>query len=139
MKKLLWLDDLRDPFDTENDWLSFSPIGREVEVIWVKNSQEFKDWIIQNGLPDGICFDHDIASEHYTPEEYWSDYEASKAYQESRDYKEETGLDCAKWLIDYCIDLELPLPLWTSQSANPVGRDNINNLLTQFLKHQQWE
>ena len=39
MKKLLWLDDVRNPF--ENDWLNFSPIGKNVEVHWVKSYDEF--------------------------------------------------------------------------------------------------
>lgn len=60
MKKLLWLDDYRNPFDTKTDWMIFSPIGRDVEIHWVKNYQEFVDWIIENDLPDGICFDHDL-------------------------------------------------------------------------------
>jgi len=30
------------------------------------------------GLPDAISFDHDLSSEHYTPEYFWDDYEASK-------------------------------------------------------------
>ena len=39
MKKLLWLDDVRNPF--ENDWLNFSPIGKNVEVHWVKSYDDF--------------------------------------------------------------------------------------------------
>ena len=40
MKKLLWLDDCRDPFESP-DWLIFSPIGRNVEVTWCKSYDEF--------------------------------------------------------------------------------------------------
>jgi hypothetical protein len=134
---LLWLDDVRDPF--EGTWIKeYAPSytdGRG-HIHWVKNAQEFKDWINTNGLPEMICFDHDLADEHYTPEEYWDDYEKSKAYQEAQDYTEETGYDCASWLVDYCIDNELELPGWVAHSFNPVGRDNINRLLTNYLKHQ---
>lgn len=35
-KTLLWLDDRRNPFDTQVDWLIFSPIGRDVDVVWVQ-------------------------------------------------------------------------------------------------------
>lgn len=38
MKKLLWLDDFRDPL--KDDWLVFSQIGKECEVVWVKNYQD---------------------------------------------------------------------------------------------------
>ncbi len=66
MKKvLLWLDDYRNPF--EDDWLNFSPIGKDCEVVWVKTYVGFCHWIMVNGLPDGICFDHDLGftNEYY--------------------------------------------------------------------------
>jgi hypothetical protein len=54
--------------------------------------------------------------------------------RESRKLKplEKTGYDAAKWLIDYCIDNKLDLPIWNCQSANPVGKDNINGILNSF-------
>ena len=118
MKKLLWLDDVRDPFNHDINWLIFSPIGRNVDIHWVKSYSEFTSWILNNGLPDGICFDHDLGDE--------SD-------------NEKTGLDCAKFLINICIDQKLSLPLYSSQSANPVGRDNILKLLDNFKKLQNNE
>lgn len=42
MKKLLWLDDIRNPM--EGDWLTYSPINHD-EVIWVKSYNEFVNWI----------------------------------------------------------------------------------------------
>ena len=135
MRKLLWLDDMRDPM--EDDWLNFSPIPHSFKTIWVKSFDEFTKWIIENGLPDAICFDHDLADEHYTPKEYWDDYDRSKKYQETRDYKEKTGYDCAKWLTEYCMDNNLKLPLWSVQSANPVGKDNINGILNHYKRTQE--
>jgi len=111
MKRLLWLDDMRDPTDARMDWLAYSPIGREVEVVWLKDYYQFRNWILQHGLPDGICFDHDLGED--TP----------------------TGYDCAKWLVDYCLDHKLSPPLWSSQSVNPVGKANINRLLRNFIKN----
>ncbi|WP_245566885.1 cyclic-phosphate processing receiver domain-containing protein [Christiangramia portivictoriae] len=110
-KTLLWLDDMRDPNDIRMDWLAYSPIGREVEVVWLKDHYKFRNWIQVHGLPDGICFDHDLGKD--TP----------------------TGYDCAKWLVNYCLDNKLSLPLWSSQSANPVGKANINRLLRNFIKN----
>ena len=133
-KRLLWLDDYRDPFDTETDWLIFSPIGRDVEIHWVKSFDEFTQWIETNGLPDGICFDHDLAESHYAPEEVWG--EGYQDWVNSQNFSEKTGYDCADWLVDYCLDQEELLPRWNSQSANPPGRENINKLLGNFLKHQ---
>jgi len=53
-----------------------------------------------------------------------------KRFRKTSEYK--TGYDCAKWLVNYCIDGNLILPKWNIQSSNPVGKDNINGLLTSF-------
>ena len=129
VKKLLWLDDSRDPF--EDDWLVFSPIGRmNIEVSWVKTFDEFTNWIITNGLPDGICFDHDL-----------SDFQSMKyGYPELMEDVlwpewEKTGMDCAKWLSEYCMDNELKIPLYNIQSSNEVGKENIDCYLKNHIKH----
>ena len=113
MKTLIWLDDSRDPLT--DDWLVFSPIEQPYEVIWVKSYQEFIERISINGLPTAICFDHDLD---------W----------DSQNIEEKTGMDCALWLVDYCMDLGLVLPLYNIQSANPVGKENIDKLLKNFIK-----
>ena len=43
---LLWLDDCRDPH-TYNYLARFSPIGTDVYVVWVKNYDEFENFILQ--------------------------------------------------------------------------------------------
>ncbi len=132
MKTLLWLDDYRDPL--KDDWLNFSPIGRECAVVWVKNYEEFICYIRTNGLPEAICFDHDL-----------SDIQAfTTGFPEMMEgidipESEKTGMDCAKWLVDYCIDNNVVLPLYAIQSANPAGKENIDSLLKNFKKHQQNE
>jgi hypothetical protein len=123
MSKILWVDDLRNPFiDLENR------VPKEDGVIeWVLNYEQFVQWIEKFGLPNIISFDHDLADEDYTPEEY----------QNSRDYQEKTGMDCAKWLIDYCIDNNCELPKFYIHSANPVGADNIRGILNNYLKYNK--
>lgn len=130
--KILWLDDLRNPFiDLEG---KVPKIDGTLE--WVLNYEQFVQWIEKFGLPDVISFDHDLADEHYTPEYFWDDYEESKKYQEwkSKDYKEKTGLECAKWLVDYCMDNNKELPKYYVHSANPVGADNIIGYLENYEK-----
>lgn len=138
MKTLLWLDDIRNPFIPTyiNQYKQLRDVRDSsfYEVIWVRNYEEMKEWIAHNSLPDIISFDHDLADEHYTPPKYWDDYQASKEYQDSQDYKEKTGLDCAKMVVDYCMDYNRQLPHYFSHSANPVGRDNILGLLNNFKK-----
>ncbi len=117
LKKLLWLDDFRVPDD---DWvMMFSPLGINVDVHWVMNYNEFVAWIKNRGLPDAICFDHDLG------------------LNDKGDAVGKTGHDCAKWLVDYCLDNDLELPLYSSQSGNPTGRENIIGLLKSFKKHQE--
>ena len=106
MKKLIWLDDCRDP--NQNDWLVFSPIGRNCKVVWLRSLMEFTNYIDYFGLPDAISFDHDL-------DEFG------------------TGYDAAKWLVDYCIDNECELPIFACHSANPTGKENILRLLTNCL------
>lgn len=128
MNRLLWLDDYRNPM--EGQWLAFSPLKTsDYEVFWVKNYKEFTEWISLNGLPTGICFDHDLADEHYKL--VLDDYEASRM-----EYTEKTGYDCAKWLIKYCESSEENLPLYASQSANPIGKKRILALLDDFKKNR---
>lgn len=123
---LLWLDDIRDPSKLQFNNYIRKNICLDCEITWVKNYDEFVEWIQKNGLPDIISFDHDLADEHY-------EYISEEKYHQ-REYKEKTGYDCAKWLVDYCIDNSLQLPKFTVHSQNPVGAKNINSYLTNFLK-----
>lgn len=134
MKTLLWLDDIRNPY--EDHWgITFSPIpSNELgNIIWVKSYKEFCIWIKTHGLPDAICFDHDLGMDIALKAR-----SKGMSKRESRKLKqlELTGLDCAKWLVNYCIDNNKELPLYNIQSANPVGKENINSLLQNFIKHE---
>ena len=126
-KTLLWLDDIRNP-NTEN-WLDYSPIEKPFKTIWVKNYNDFVEWIEQNGLPTAICFDHDLEPDIINGD-------PMKPWECTIEYAK-TGFDCAKWLVDYCIDSNRPLPKYNIQSANPIGADNINGLLTNFNKQRR--
>ena len=129
IKKVLWLDDLRDPNDIL--WKDYIPLYFSCELTWVKNYDDFCDWIIKNGLPTTICFDHDLGSD-ISREKVKNGMSKSRARKEKIGTK--TGMDAAKWLVDYCIDNDLDLPMWIIQSANPVGKDNINGILTSYRK-----
>jgi len=131
MKTLLWLDDIRDPM--QDDWLVFSPLPREnLRVVWVKTFFEFTNHIIMNGMPDAICFDHDLGMDVAIKAR-----EKGMSKRKSRELKklEYTGYDAAKWLTEYCMKYKHTLPKWNVQSANPVGKENINSILNNYLKH----
>lgn len=117
MSKILWLDDLRNPFiDLEGS------VPKEDGIVeWVLNYEQFVQWIEKFGLPNIISFDHDLGLvEKWLP-----------------NYIEKTGMDCAKWLIDYCIDNNCELPKFYVHSANPVGADNIRGILNNYLKYNK--
>lgn len=133
MLKLLWLDDYRDPFDKEIDWMIFSPIGRDVEIHWVLSYLEFVQWIKQHGLPDAICFDHDLGGD-IKQNLIKQGYSKRKAKEIRKNMELPNGYDCAKWLVDYCLDNNLNIPAFNIQSANPVGKENIQKLLESFNK-----
>ena len=108
LKTLLWLDDVRDPFDREVKWTAFSPVPFDT-VVWVKSYYEFCEYIKNEGVPYAICFDHDLG-------------EDSNGY---------TGKDCANFLVEYCMDNNQNIPFFSSQSSNPAGKENIIKLLEQ--------
>lgn len=130
-KILLFLDDYRNPFNKEHDWLVFSPIGKDARTIWVKSYDAFVKWITLNGMPDGICFDHDLGHEHYGIEctsEAWEEYYAADL--------EKTGYDAAKWLCEYADKTGVEIPPYVVHSANPVGRKNIQIYIENFKKYR---
>lgn len=109
MKTLLWVDDYRNPF--ENDWLNFSPIGRSCNVVWVKSYQEAINYLDKN-WPNAICLDHDLGDN-------------------------KSGYDIAKYIIDKCLTYGYKLPIYVSQSANPIGRDNILKLFKNYEQYYE--
>jgi len=100
-KTLLWLDHA----NTHN--LDISPIGKDVTVIWIHNYAEFEQYIIANGLPDGICFDYDLG-------------------------EGKTGFDCARFLTRYCMNYTLPLPNYAFQAKDAREIVSMEILLQRY-------
>lgn len=132
IKRLLWLDDLRNPH--EGSWIQkFAPeFNKSDYIIWVLSFKEFTEWIEKNGLPEKICFDHDLG-EDVAMTLVSQGINKKKAREVKKLAK--SGYDCAKWLVDYCIDNKKEIPDWNIQSANPVGKENINGLLINAKNH----
>lgn len=105
----LYLDDNRVP--TEDDWNL------------VKNFDEFVNFIAMNGVPDEVSFDHDLDPEHYNNAMYQGREAYNKLYAT---FKHPTGLHCAKFLSDYCMNTGVGLPSKMNvHSQNPAGSLNI--------------
>jgi hypothetical protein len=142
MKKL-FLDDMRMPEDCKNfvKRLGSSTLYFKDNVDWdiVRTYNQFVEWIEKNGLPELISFDHDLADEHI--QYYFGNggHKNPPTYKDEPEFMEKTGMSCAKWLVDYCIDNKKTLPNFLVHSANPYGRENIKGLLESFKKHQSGE
>lgn len=119
----LFLDDERMPIDCAKYMytrLSNVTVYHEKWEI-VRNYDEFVDYIKTEGLPDIISFDHDLGF-YKNPTDY--------------DKKEKTGYDCAKWLVDYCIDNKKKLPEFLVHSMNPIGYQNIKKYLENYKENE---
>lgn len=124
MKYYLFLDDERIPQMVT--WVEI-PL---VEWVIVRNYNQFIDIIQKNGMPEAISFDHDLADEHYM--EYTAAHDPKSPSKGNIRYdklKEKTGYDCAKWLAHYCIDKNIPVPVYYVHTMNPIGGDNIRSIL----------
>lgn len=133
---ILWLDDVRNPtsdkwkpsiqlmasnfrekYSKENDY-------GQAEIFWVKNFEEFVQYIEDYGVPDIVCLDHDLSEEHY---------------KGNFDDGVKTGYDCAKWFVEYCLNHDIKIPEVISQSMNPSGKENILAYINNARKFQQSE
>lgn len=130
MTVFLFLDDIRNPEDAYPE--TFLNNWQAIHV--VRSYSEFTEFILDNGLPDHIAFDHDLSDEHYENINYHS---LQEYYESDVVLREPTGLDCANWLIYYCIDRAENMPTWTVHSQNPAGRDMIITTLRRFAIHQK--
>lgn len=120
----VFLDDYRNPQDAYSHTRNMEYL--EEKWVVVRDYVEFVNLIaekyIEGALPKIISFDHDLADSHYLQQSD-IDYDS---------FNERTGYDCAKWLINFCIDTDSPLPSWFVHSMNPAGRANIESLLKNF-------
>lgn len=132
MSYKLFLDDERIP--AKVTWVEL-PLGPWVVV---RNYQEFVDVITRDGLPEFITFDHDLADEHYPFNKPGMGPKQGDKIDYDK-YKEKTGFDCAKWLVDYCIDNDRNLPKYAIHSKNTVGAENIRGLFENFLNFLEEE
>lgn len=118
MKKYLFLDDERMPGDVT--WVLIGGVG-SWGADWhiVRSCKDAIEWVLHNGIPNVISFDHDLGMTHYA-----GDYSDGK-----------TGMDFAKWLVEYDMDTSsMPTDFsFTVHSKNPEGAKNIKLLLDNYL------
>ena len=118
----LFLDDNRIP--THVTWVD---IPKDQHYSLVRNYQEFVDLITLRGLPKFVCYDHDLSDCHYGHGLSGDDIPYDS-------YNEKTGYDCAKWIVDYCMNKGIKHPTYVVHSMNPVGKLNIESYIESYNK-----
>lgn len=124
----LFLDDVRQPINAFQ--YTNNILYRDIHWLVVVNYEQFVDTVekyynLIGILPTIVSFDHDLADKHY-------DYQKDIPYD---DLVEKTGYDCAKWLVDFCMDNDIEFPEYFVHSMNTVGGDNIMNYISNYKKH----
>lgn len=116
----IYLDDNRIPI--ENGW------------VCVKDYEEFISLLEKVDIKDIHCisFDHDLG------DKAMAEYHRISGTSNQIDYDnldEKTGLDCAKFLIDKCIDNDYcDTPIVYVHSFNGVGAQNILNYINSYKR-----
>lgn len=129
---LLFLDDYRMPIDCASYMYRKGVDCKIYHKEWniVRSHGQFVEWITTNGLPTFCSFDHDLGDVEELKEEL-----PIEEWFNLQENKELTGMDCAHWLVNYCLDNNKPLPNCVVHSSNPVGTENIEGLFLSFLKN----
>lgn len=98
----------------------------------VRNYEDFCDIINKNGLPACLSYDHDLGEQAYNEARFqkFLKFDYSKI-------TEKTGLDCAKFLVEKCMELNVPHPPFTVHSMNPIGRENIQKYIESYNKSRE--
>lgn len=135
MSYKLYLDDQRIP---ENSFKKFGFSVYENSVDWfiVRDYDDFVSHIKKYGMPELISFDHDLADSHI---DYFFNNGGSENPPDpmKANFKEKTGYDCAKWLIELCMDKDVDFPEYLVHSMNPVGAENIKGLIESYKKFRR--
>ena len=114
----IYLDDVRTPVD-------------ETWVV-VRNYDEFVNKITYYGLEniETISLDHDLG------DTTMNEYHRNVKHNYKLDYNnivEKTGYDCCKFLVNWSMDNNIPLPQIYVHSANPIGSVNIMGYINNYL------
>ncbi len=129
--KYLFLDDIRMPGDVT--WIKIGT-GKSwhesAGAPWavVRSCDEAIAWVLENGFPEVISFDHDLGYEEYGL--------VNGIVTIVDEREEKSGLDFAKWLVEHDLSTNaMPENFsFTVHSMNPIGTRNIREYLNNYLE-----
>ena len=137
MKQKIYLDDVRTPVNP--DW------------VVVRSYDEFVEKVRELGFEniEVISLDHDLGDTAMN--EYFNNVSPNYTLDYTH-ITEKTGMDCAKWLVDYYYDhynlaedlisrkrkkvIGITFPKVYTHSANPIGSANIMGYINNFLMNE---
>lgn len=124
----IYLDDLREPQQTA-EYMSYNKdLYMKDDWMVIRNYKDFVKMVENDGLPDLVSFDHDFVE--------IKKVQGSKIVRIKPHTKQkENGMDCAKWLYEYCRKTKSQLPQFIVHSQNPVGKDNLQCYLENAKKN----
>lgn len=99
----MFLDDIRVP--------------KNIYDVTARSYDEAIEFVKKNGIPNYISFDHDLGCD-------------------DKGNILKSGYDFAKWLVEMDIENIYKFPTdfnFNIHSANPIGRNNINSILNNYL------
>ena len=140
MSYKLYLDDLREPHASAKKFPYLAELYNQKDWVVVRNyamfCREIETRFSQGETLTLISFDHDLGPEHT---KYFFDNGGRENPPNPDDvnFIEKTGKDCANWLVNFCEENSIELPMFYVHSANPVGSQNIKSLLLNYLKFKQ--
>jgi hypothetical protein len=120
--KYLFLDDERIPTDVT--WIKIPTADWNI----VRSYLEAIEWVVKNGFPDVISFDHDLGYEAVTATE-------SGFFVVTDATEEKSGYDFAKWLCEYDMDTNV-MPDgfdFYVHSMNEIGARNIRMYMDNYI------
>ena len=116
----LFIDDERQLQDVTCAPRRMQERYRDQSWVIVRNKSQAIRAIADHGqiAPNFISFDHDLGN------------------------NEPTGLDIAQWIVDQHMDRNIEIPEdfdFYVHSMNPVGRENIERYMRNYLSHIQYD
>lgn len=127
----LILDDIREAKDCwlHDEGVSLTEASGIPRGSWeiVRSYDDFRKFILDNGVPSVISFDFDLCREHMV---YYIDNYQSENWQ--IEDLEKTGFHCLKWLIEFCESNNHKFPRCYAHSANYFGRSLIKKEILKY-------
>lgn len=117
----LFLDDYR--FPNHVSWVNLPKIDN-----WIiaRNYLEFISIVKANGMPKFVSFDHDLDRDTNM-------VVITRKQGELDGVNMGNGLDCAKWLVNYCNENKLTFPEWAVHSTSERNAPKITEYIQGFL------